>query len=87
MRSEKRVWMLCVSPNHAMILWILIYKPNYVSYVLCDYAEIMDVLVSYSAWKFVGSDWRITIHQAIEETAKKNIQTTGLKQNFLIGSA
>ena len=65
----------------------MIYNPNDVSYVLCDYAEMMDVFVSYPAWKLVGSDWRIAIRQATGETANKTTQTTGLKQNFLIGTA
>lgn len=54
-----------------------------VSYLLRDYAEMMDVFVSYSAWKIVGSNWRTAIYQPLEEAAKKKkIQTTGLKQNF-----
>jgi len=47
----------------------------------------MDVFVSYSVWKLVALDWRITIHQVIEKTAKKPTQTTGLQWIFLIGTA
>lgn len=82
--GRTKFWILCVNPTHSMIPWVLIY---YLKHVLCDYAQMMDIFVSYSACKLLGSDWRISIYQATEKRTNKNSQTTDLKQIFLIDTA